>query len=396
MSVLTLALLFMILAAVVAIIAERVRLPYTIALVLAGIVAGSLHVFPPLAVSSEVLLTLLIPPLLFEGSLFLSPADLRTYGWLIALLAIPGTLIAALAIGGVAGALFHLPARTALLLGAVASAIDPVSVIALIRETRLDTRLGAILEAEAVWNDGVAIVLFTIVAGPARVGVLAATGQFVWLVGLGSLVGAVLAFAVSSGLARTTQPRVEALGSLILAVGSLVAASSLGASGVIAVVVAGLVFGSVGMRDLTEAGRAAVRTLWDVIAFLANAMLFLLIGLEVPGALLLRYGSLIAAVIAASLAVRALVVYGVCAMLGRAVPLARGWRAVLTWGGLRGGVAVALVLGLPGEMPGRQAVGAAVFGLVVFTLLGQGLSIRAVMRRSGLLGDRSAPRTQSP
>ena len=373
MSVLTLALVFLIAAAVIAVIAERVRLPYTIALVLAGFLAGSLHVFPRVTVSSDVLLTLLIPPLLFEGSLSLSPTDLRTYGGLIALLAIPGTLLAAVVIGGVAGVLFPLSGRTALTLGAIASAIDPVSVIALIREARIDRHLGTILETEAVWNDGVAIVLVTIVAGSARVGILAAAGQFVWLLGAGALVGAVLAYAVCYGLAPTRQPLVQALGSLIVAVGSLVAATSVGASGVVAVMIAGLVFGSTGLRHLTEAGRETVRTLWAVIAFLANTMLFLLIGLQVPGGLLLHHGGLIAVVIVTALVVRAVSVYGACALYERVVPIARGWRAVLSWGGVRGGVAVALVLGLAAQTPGREAVEAAVFGLVLFTLLGQGL-----------------------
>ncbi len=391
MALLTNALLFMIVAAVVAVLAERVRLPYTIALVLAGLAVGNFHLFPPISVTAEILLIFLIPPLLFEGALRLSPADLRTYGWLIGLLAIPGTLLAALALGGIVAAFFHLPGRAALMLGAIAAAIDPVSVIALIREARLDTRLGAILEAEAVLNDGVAIVLYTVVASPKVTGLVQGTGQFVWLLGMGSLVGIVLAVIVSHGLRRTTQPPVEALGSLILAVGSLVAAESLGASGIIAVALAGLVFGSYGLSHLREPDRETVRILWDVIAFLANAVLFLLIGLEVPAALLVRHGGLIAVVVLTALAVRTLAVYGFCAVSGRAVSRERGWRTVLVWGGMRGGVAVALVLGLPAGMPGRDAVAAAVFGLVVFTLLGQGLSISAVMRGAGLLGAPAEP-----
>jgi monovalent cation:H+ antiporter, CPA1 family len=391
MTLLHLALLFMTVAAIVAVLAERLRLPYTIALVLTGLVVGGLHLFPPLTVTSAVLLTLLIPPLLFEGSLRLSPADLRPSGWLIGLLAVPGTLIAAAAIGGVALALFRLPPQSALILGVIASAIDPASVIALIREADLDSRLGAILEAEAVLNDGVAIVLFTIVTGTGA-GLLAAAGQFVWLLGIGGLVGIVLAVAVSSALGRTSQPRVHALGSLILAVGSLVAAESVRASGVVAVAFAGLIFGSAGPRHLTEAGLETIQTVWDVIAFLANAVLFLLIGLQVPVGLITRHGGLIAAVVVTALSVRALTVYGFSAATARATPLKRGWREVLTWGGLRGGVAVALVLGLPQETPGRDAIAAAVFGLIIFTLLVQGLSVPALMRRVGLLKARPALR----
>src|SRR5206468_8212808 len=164
---------------------------------------------------SEVLLTLVIPPLLFEGSLHLVPAHLRTYGLLIGLLAVVGTIVAALGIGAAVGAVAHLPMRTALLLGAIAAAIDPVSVIAMIRETRLDPRLAAILEGEAVLNDGVAIVLFSILAGPGEISLLNSAGQFVWLLGVGALVGIALAMGVAYVLGRVTQPLAEALWSLI-------------------------------------------------------------------------------------------------------------------------------------------------------------------------------------
>ncbi len=385
MGALNTALLLLALAAAVSVIAEVLRFPYTIALVITGLVVGNLHVLPHIAVTPNLLLTLFIPPLLFEGGLRLPSEHLRSYGWLIGLLAIPGTVIAAAAIGGIAAAAFPLTLRSALLLGAIASAIDPVSVIALIRETGLDARLGAILEGEAVLNDGVAIVLFTVIAGGLAGGLAAAAGQFLWLLGGGIVIGVLIAAAVSYALRRTYQASVEALGSVIAALASFVAADSLGVSGVIAVALAGVVFGSYGLGYLTDAGRDTVRTLWDMIAFLANSVLFLLIGLEVPAVLLVRHAGLIGAVILTALAVRAVTVYGFAAagrMFSRPIP--GGWCALLTWSGLRGGVAIALLLGLERGLPGRDAVVAGTFGLVVFTLLGQGLSVRPLMRRAGL------------
>lgn len=385
MSVLNVALLLLVVAAIVSISAELLRFPYTIALVITGLVVGNLHLFPLIPINPEVLLTLFIPPLLFEGGLRLPPEHLRTYGWLIALLAIPGTVIAAFAIGGAAAAGFHLPLRGALLLGAIASAIDPVSVIALIKETGLDARLGAILEGEAVLNDGVAIVLFTVIAGGLAGGFSAAAWQFLRLLGGGIVVGTVVAAVVSYALRRTYQPSVEALGSLIAALASFVAADSLGTSGVIAVVIAGVVFGTYGIHYLTDAGQETVRTLWDVIAFLANSVLFLLIGLQVPAILLAHHRELIAAVILTAFAARAATVYGFSAISGAlSRPIPQGWRYVLIWGGLRGGVAIALALSLDQSLPGRDAILASTFGLVVFTLLGQGLSIRPLVRRVGL------------
>jgi CPA1 family monovalent cation:H+ antiporter len=195
-----------------------------------------------------------------------------------------------------------------------------------------------------------------------------------------------LAAGVSSVLGRVAQPLVETLGSLILLVGSLLAAGRLGASGIIAVMCAGVVFASSGRRSLTGAGQETLRTVWDFLAFLANSALFLFIGLQVTGAHLVRHGMLIAVVIAAALAARALTVYGFAAVsrrFGADIPAA--WRHVLFWGGLRGGVAIALVLDLAAGLPGRDDVAAAVFGLVVFTLIGQGLSMQPLMRRVGLV-----------
>jgi monovalent cation:H+ antiporter, CPA1 family len=386
MTALNLALRFMLVAAAVSIVTEQLRVPYTIALVITGLVIGNIHLAPPIPVTPEVLLTLLIPPLLFEGGLRLPPRHLKTYGGLIGLLAIPGTILTALAIGWAVKVLFHFDMRSAVLLGAIVSAIDPVGVLAFLREARLDIRLGVILEGEAVLNDGVAIVLFTIVGASATAGFMGAGVQFLWLLGGGVVVGGLVAAATAYAMGHTQQPLVEALGSLIAALGALLAANAVGASGIIAVVAAGVVFGSYGPRHLTDFGRETVSTTWAVIAFLANSMLFLLIGLEVPAALLVHHLPIIAAVIGAAFVIRTVIVYAFTS-IWRTRPdfLPRAWRYPLIWGGLRGGVAIALALGLDRSIPGREAIVAGVFGVVVFTLLVQGLSIRPVMRWAGLL-----------
>jgi monovalent cation:H+ antiporter, CPA1 family len=390
MTALSLALRFMLVSAAVSIVTEQLRVPYTIALVVVGLVIGNMHLAPPIPVTPEILLTLLIPPLLFEGGLQLPPRHLKTYWGLIGLLAIPGTLLTALALGWVVSVLFRLDLRSALLLGAIISATDPVSVQALLREARLDLGLATVLDGEAVLNDGVAIILFTIIGAGATVGLIDATLRFLWLLGGGVAIGALVAAATAYALGPTQRPLVEALGSLIASLGAVIVASSLGASGVIAVVSAGVVFASYGTRHLTAAGRETVNTIWGMIAFLANSVLFLLIGLDVPAGLLGRYWALITVVVGAGLIVRGAIVYGSTAIWQlRTSLLPRAWRPVLVWGGIRGGVAIALALGLAPGLPGREAIIAAVFGLVVFTLLVQGLSIQPVMRWAGLLpGDR--------
>ncbi|HET9000318.1 MAG TPA: cation:proton antiporter [bacterium] len=376
----------MLVAAAVSIVTEQLRVPYTIALVIAGLAIGNLHLASPITVTPEVLLTLLIPPLLFEGGLRLPPRHLKTYGGLIGLLAVPGTILTALVIGWTVKALFHLDLRSALLLGAIVSAIDPVSVLAFLREARLDIRLGVILEGEAVLNDGVAIVLFTIIGAGATVGFMGVGLQFIWLLGGGVVVGGLVAAATAYAMGHTQQPLVEALGSLIAALGALLAANAIGASGVIAVVAAGVVFGSYGPRHLTDFGRETVSTTWAVIAFLANSMLFLLIGLEVPAALLIHHWLLILVVIGTAFAIRVIIVQAFTSIRQTRTDLfPRAWRYPLVWGGLRGGVAIALALGLDRTIPGRETIVAGAFGVVVSTLLVQGLSIRPVMRWAGLL-----------
>ena len=277
----------------------------------------------------------------------------------------PGTLVTALALGWTVNAVFHLDLRSALLLGAIVSAIDPVSVQALMRELRLDLRLVTVLDGEAVLNDGVAIVLFTIIGGTAAAGLsgdrppvrVAHRGRRGDRRGRGR--GHVLRageHAASAGRDARQPHR---------GVGGLLAAGSVGASGVIAVVTAGVVFARYGPRHMTEAGRETVSVTWDMIAFVANSVLFLLIGLEVPAALLVRYWLLIVVLAAAGLAVRALLVYGCVAVWQTRTRLLPGaWRPVLSWGGLRGGVAIALALGLDPATPGRDAVVAGAFGMV--------------------------------
>jgi len=397
MTALTLLLWFMLVAAAVSIITERLRVPYTVTLVIAGLLIGSMHLAPPIAVSPEVLLTVIIAPLLFEGGLRLPARHLRTYGGLIGLLAVPGTLVSALAIGWAVQALFHVGWQSALLLGAIVSSTDPVSVLAVLRETRVDARLGTVLEGEAVLNDGVAIVLFGIVAAGGAAGFIGPALQFVWLIGGGAAVGGLTALATSYAMGRTQQPVVEALGSLIAGLGALLAANSLGTSGVVAVVASGAVFGNYGPRHLSGPGLETVQTMWDMIAFLANSLLFLLIGLQAPAGLLGRHWEIITAVIGAAFVARVFIVGASVAVWQRFTRLApSAWRYPLVWGGLRGGVAIALALNLDRAVPGREALVAAAFGMVVFTLLVQGLSIGPVVRWAGLAGARqdvASPRT---
>src|SRR5690349_4447769 len=167
---------FLATAALVSAVAARLRVPYTAALVVVGLAAGAFRVIPTIAVGSDLIMIALIVPLLFEGAIRIPRGHLRAYAPLVLALAIPGTLVSAAVIAG-AAVLAHMPWHAALLLGAVCAATDPAGVIALVRETDLDERLGTVLESEAVVNDAVAIVLFTLAAAAAP-GIVSAGAAF--------------------------------------------------------------------------------------------------------------------------------------------------------------------------------------------------------------------------
>jgi monovalent cation:H+ antiporter, CPA1 family len=386
MSPLYLALGFLATAALVSTIAARVRVPYTTALVLVGLAAGALHLVPAVPVGSGAVVMGLIVPLLFEGAIRIPRRPLWTYASLIFALAVPGTLVSAAVIAAAAAGT-GLPWASALVLGAVCAATDPAGVIALVRENRLDERLGTILEGEAVANDAVAIVLFTLAAAAAPLSAGAAAAAFVWLLVGGAAAGAVVGALVAYGLLGVTDAVVEAIGSIVASVASYAAAEAIHASGVIGVVAAGITFAGLAGRGLTPAGRETVEAVWDVIAFLANSALFLLVGLVVPWPLVVRNAALVAIVVLAALAARAVAVYGFSALLNRpSCPVPPAWRHVLVWSGLRGGVAVALVLALPQALPYREAVAAGALGLVIWTLTGQAVLVEPLLRWTGLRG----------
>jgi CPA1 family monovalent cation:H+ antiporter len=189
-----------------------------------------------------------------------------------------------------------------------------------------------------------------------------------------------------------TDAVVEAIGSLVAAAASYAAAEIIHGSGVIGVVAAGITFATLAGHGLTPAGRETVKAVWDVIAFLANSALFLLVGLVVPWPLLIRYAGLIGVIVLAALVARAFTVYGFAAWLASpAAPVPAAWRHILVWGGLRGGVAVALVLALPRGLPYRDAAAAVVLGLVVWTLIGQGWLVEPLVRWTGVRAAGRAP-----
>jgi CPA1 family monovalent cation:H+ antiporter len=385
-------------ASAVAIVARRVRLPYTVALVLTGLILGALHAFQPPELTKEMLFAVVLPGLLFEAGFHLDFHDFRRDVWAIVALAVPGVVAAigltALILGLVANTLALETAFTwsyALVFGAVVAATDPIAVVGLFRSVGAPKRLSVLLEGESLFNDGTAIVFFTLIlasvtgAAPADAGSI--VRSFLMIVGGGALIGALIGLVISEVVRRVDDPMIEITLTTIAAYGSFVTAEGLNFSGVIATVAAGMLCGNYGARTgMSPSTRVSAETFWEYVAFALNSIVFLLIGFRVQaGDLLQSWLPIIAAYLAVTVG-RAIVVLGVSGLLGptrRRLPTS--WSVVLTWGGVRGGLSMVLALALPASLPHRDFLVTTTFGVVILSILAQGLTMSWLLRRLGIV-----------
>jgi CPA1 family monovalent cation:H+ antiporter len=397
--------LLLLLISGVAILVRRVQIPYTVALVLVGLALAllpteglvRLPLTTPLAsddeVTSELILALLVPPLIFEAALRLNWKTLRKEVLPIFLLAVPGVLISTFIVGNVVSLGTHIPMAFALAFGALISATDPVAVIAFFRSLGVDKRLSVLMEGESLVNDGVAVVLFTmalVAAGSIESGeavadptLLRGVVEFVRVAGGGILVGLVTGFVAAQIMGRLDEPLVETTLSMAVAVGSFVIAETLGESGILAVLTAGLVIGSLDLDKMSPTTRITLYNFWDLLAFIANSAVFLILGLQINVGRLVENANAVAIAVVAILLSRAIVVYSMTWLSSRfSDPIPMKYRHVMFWGGLRGAVSLALALSLQGSM--SEDLQLMTFGVVLFTLVVQGLTIEPLIKRLGL------------
>jgi len=386
----TLILELLLIVSIVAVVVRRFRIPYTVGLVLAGL---ALSLRPPiqLELTPELILAILLPPLLFEAAFHLNIDHLRRNVGTILLLAIPGVILTMLITGGIVSFGGGLPLDAALVFGALIAATDPVSVVGIFRRIGAPKRLEVLLEGESLFNDGTAIVLFGIALGALGTGqpdVVQGAIDFIIVGGGGVLVGLVLGVLAIPLLARIDDHLVETTLTTVLAFGSYLVAEQLQVSGVhlsgvLAVVTAGLIAGNVGRREMSPTTRIAVLNFWEYVAFLANSVIFLVIGLQVDLSGLVSNWQPILWAIVGVLVSRAAGIYAL-SRLGRPIPPT--WRHVMWWGGLRGAIALALALSVPLSMgEERSTLLHMAFGVVLFTLLIQGLSMEGLVKRLGLV-----------
>ncbi len=379
-------------AALVALVARRAGLPYTVGLVIAGVGLASVGVLQGFPLTKELIFRAFLPPLIFEAAFFIRWKELKANLLPVLLLASTGVIIAGAIVASAMKFLGGWAWPAAILFGTFIAATDPVSVIAMFKELKVEGRLRLIVEAESLFNDGVAAVLFS-------VALMYATGTTLTFgtagtsllreVGGGILSGGLVAGAVLFLAGRTDEHLVELTFTTVAAFGAFLLAEHFHCSGVLAVLVAGLAIGNLGhIGSISDAGHEAVGAFWEFAAFIANSLVFLLIGVREHALLwlLLRHIDLIGIAIFASLVGRAISVYGVVALFSRSKhKIEIRSQHVLVWGGLKGALSLALALGLPDDLPYREQIVAVTFGVVAFSVVVQGMTMPFLMRKLGLI-----------
>ncbi|MFH7028499.1 MAG: cation:proton antiporter [Heteroscytonema crispum UTEX LB 1556] len=369
------------------------HIPYTLLLVIVGLILALADV-RLVNLSPGLILSIFLPPLLFEAAWNLKWADLKRDLVPICLYAVIGVVIS---IAGVAIGLNQfagISLTTALLIGACLSATDPVSVTALFRELGVEKRLTTLIEGESLFNDGMAVVAFGFLAalllGTTEWGLQPILVQFFTVVGIGVGVGSLIGFGISYLTQRFDLPLVEQSLTLVSAYGTYLITEDLGGSGVIGVVTTGLILGNFGSRiGMNPRTRVIVSEFWEFLAFFVNSIVFLLIGDQIRFAILGDNLRAIAITVASMIVTRAIAIYALGFALNRLANSEITLRSstVLWWSGLRGAVSIALALSVSASLPDRQTLIATVFGGVLFTLLVQGLTIQPLLKKLQLLGD---------
>jgi CPA1 family monovalent cation:H+ antiporter len=388
----------LLIASLVAIGVQRFRMPYTVGLVLVGLALAftifeffsgfsELQNLRELAVP-QLILVILVPPLIFEAAFHIKFNELRKNLWMVMTFAIPGVIVSMFLVGGAISWGASLSLNIALLFGALIAATDPVAVVALFRSLGVPKRIQVLVEGESLLNDGAAIVLFNlmiaVILGEQVISPSSIASQFLVTAGGGLLVGIIVGGLLSTFIRQVNNHLVEISLTVVAAYGSFLIAEDFHVSGVLAVVAAGLYIGNIGPKGMSPTTRISLYSFWDYVAFLANSFVFLVIGLVIDFESMILNWPIMLLAIGAVLVARAVVIY-LFSGWNRSIPVRM--KHVLYWGGLRGGISLALALSIP------QAIGSdnliliqdMTFSVVLFTLLIQGTTMKPFITRLGFI-----------
>ena len=394
--------MLLLIAAITTLLSKRIeKLPLTILLVFVGIAIAAVgEDVPGLAelssfhLTPELVLFVFIPTLIFESAFNLDVRQVSRNIWAILVLAIPGLLISTAIIELIISGFTDFGFMVALLLGAILSATDPVAVISIFKQLGVPERLTILVEGESLFNDATSLVLATLLIGILSAGtfsndmILSGLGEFFFVFFGGVVVGLVLAAVVGETLgAIESDPAIEITLTTILAyLAFIVAEHVFHVSGIMGVVAAGLMIGSWGKSKISPSTSEFMEHFWEYLAYVANALIFLMVGLQIDLGVLWQSIDLIGFVFCAMLVSRAIVIFGVVPLVGKvpgSEPIGMPFKLVMYWGGLRGAIALAIVLSLP-PFDYKDTLVAVVMGAVLATLVLQGLSIELLVKRLGL------------
>lgn len=399
-------------AAVVLAVCKKIRIPFTVALVVVGMIIAHAGNYVPTEfahyftykISPDLIFYVCLPTLLFESALSINPRQLRRNLTPILALAIPGLLISTTLIGLIVSSLTHISLASSLLLGAILSATDPIAVIALFKQLGAPKRLTVLIEGESLFNDATSIVtaklLFTVViAGMVTShdishGVLDFFIEFFGGIVVGWAIALIVGFVL--GLVES-DPEIEISLTTILAYATFIIGQDVfHVSGVMATVAAGLTLGGWGRAKISPSVHEYLHHFWEFLAYIANALIFLLVGLSVDLWAMWSALGILGVVLIAMFVSRAVITFGLIPALSKipgSVAVSRGYQIAIYWGGLRGAIALAIVLSLP-EFEYKQLFVALVMGAVLFTLIVNGLTMEKLVSWLGLdvppLADRLA------
>jgi monovalent cation:H+ antiporter, CPA1 family len=380
--------LLLFVSALVAILSRRLHLPYTVGLVLAGMGLSLMQVRLQLHLSKDLIFTVFLPPLVFEAALCIRWREFKGDLPVVAVLASLGVLLAAVVTAGGMHYILDWTWGSSIVFGVLIAATDPVSVIATFKEAGVQGRLRLLIESESLLNDGTAAVGFvtvlSVLAG-AHYNIASISGVMLFTIGGGVLIGAAVGFISMYLAGRTSDYLVELIFTALAAYGSFFVAEHFGCSGVLAALTAGLVVGNYRpSASSSESGHHAVETFWEFIAFVANSLIFILIGAQEAQQHFRGIWLSVLVAIALVTLGRAVAIYPLCALFSRSrLKVDRRHQHILFWGGLRGALALALALALPDDLPQRDAIVSISFAVVAFSVFAQGLTITPLLRALG-------------
>ena len=371
-------------ATVLGLVSKRARfVPYPVVLALAGVFVGLLPGTPLPHIGGDILLVAFVPGLVFEAALTLDLAELQRRILPVGLLVTIGVALTVVLIGTLTHWLVGFSWADGMLLGAILAATDPIAVITLLRRIKAPGGLSALLEGESLLNDGTGVAAFSAVLGTIVSGspsVVDAGLRFLELTVVGAAIGLAVGFAGLALLRFAEDAPLEILATLVIAYGSYLLADIFHASGIVAVVVAGIVVARYGAR-IGRLHGPQLLGFWNLLAFVLNAMLFILVGAALPAWQLVPVAGLVIATFVIMLVTRALPVYSLLAIAAsRPPPIPWPWRHLTWWAGLRGALAVALALSVAATPGVDSRVSVVAYGVVLLSLFVQGGLIVPVTR----------------